>query len=584
MKVCQTVGDLLEQVKNHQNPKALSGFIDDHWLSYSTDKVLELIETIALSLISLGVKKGQNIGLMCLPSPEWTMIDFAIMSIGCVSVPLFANISDENFNHEVNETDIKILFFSGEEPSAVYQSHKHMFDVGIGVNEKGDKVLEWEEFLQKGRALKESEPNKFQTLLSSLTPDQTATIIYTSGSTGLPKGAELSHKAIVSLTPFDQFEWNIEQDRYLSILPLAHVFGRVINVLFFYLGISIYYFNDVKKISLICQDLHPTILVVVPRLLERIYSRMLSKVQESGYIKRQIGLWAFNLAHQEKEDFYKLFMHPIADSIVYSSLREAFGGQVRIVVSGGAALNPHLCHFFIDIGIPIFEGWGMTESCPVTVNTEHFRKIGTVGKPVIDMQIKIGKDQEVLVKGSNVMKGYYKNEEMTKNTFDEDGWLKTGDKGKIDEEGYLILEGRLKEMLKTSTGEYVVPVPIEQMLTRARFVDLAQVIAEGRKFASVLIFPNLDVIHALKNETKMSNLSDEEFLQSDYIKNEMEKVLEQINLHLNHWEQIHDYRFILDQLTVEAGDLTPSMKLRRQHIEKKYENVISGIYAEESSL
>ena len=354
--------------------------------------------------------------------------------------------------------------------------------------------------------------------------------------------------------------------------------------MFFYLGISIYYFNDVKKISLICQDLHPTILVVVPRLLERIYSRMLSKVQESGYIKRQIGLWAFNLAHQEKEDFYKLFMHPIADSIVYSSLREAFGGQVRIVVSGGAALNPHLCHFFIDIGIPIFEGWGMTESCPVTVNTEHFRKIGTVGKPVIDMQIKIGKDQEVLVKGSNVMKGYYKNEEMTKNTFDEDGWLKTGDKGKIDEEGYLILEGRLKEMLKTSTGEYVVPVPIEQMLTRARFVDLAQVIAEGRKFASVLIFPNLDVIHALKNETKMSNLSDEEFLQSDYIKNEMEKVLEQINLHLNHWEQIHDYRFILDQLTVEAGDLTPSMKLRRQHIEKKYENVISGIYAEESSL
>lgn len=584
MKVCQTVGDLLEQVKNHQNPKALSGFIDDHWLSYSTDKVLELIETIALSLISLGVKKGQNIGLMCLPSPEWTMIDFAIMSIGCVSVPLFANISDENFNHEVNETDIKILFFSGEEPSAVYQSHKHMFEVGIGVNEKGDKVLEWEEFLQKGRALKENEPNKFRTLLSTLTPDQTATIIYTSGSTGLPKGAELSHKAIVSLTPFDQFEWNIEQDRYLSILPLAHVFGRVINVLFFYLGISIYYFNDVKKISLICQDLHPTILVVVPRLLERIYSRMLSKVQESGYIKRQIGLWAFNLAHQEKEDFYKLFMHPIADSIIYSSLREAFGGQVRIVVSGGAALNPHLCHFFIDIGIPIFEGWGMTESCPVTVNTEHFRKIGTVGKPVIDMQIKIGKDQEVLVKGSNVMKGYYKNEEMTKNTFDEDGWLKTGDKGKIDEEGYLILEGRLKEMLKTSTGEYVVPVPIEQMLTRARFVDLAQVIAEGRKFASVLIFPNLDVIHALKNETKMSNLSDEEFLQSDYIKNEMEKVLEQINLHLNHWEQIHDYRFILDQLTVEAGDLTPSMKLRRQHIEKKYENVISGIYAEESSL
>ena len=301
-------------------------------------------------------------------------------------------------------------------------------------------------------------------------------------------------------------------------------------------------------------------------------------------MKRQLGQWAFDLANDEKESFYKHLFHPIADKILYHTLRESLGGSIKTVISGGAALNPHLNHFFHEVGIPIVEGWGMTEACPVTVNRVETNKIGTVGPGISNFQYKISPEGEVLIKGTGVMRGYYKNPEATALALDAEGWLHTGDKGEIDADGYLILQGRLKEMFKTSTGEYVVPVPIEQAIGKAPLIDAAMVVADGRKFASCLLFANKEVLESLKAAHNAQNLSDEEFLESDFVKQEMDKLFENLNQHLNHWEQIHAYRFIPHPPSIEAGELTPSMKIRRDVVTKKYQHLIDAMYTEEAKL
>ena len=311
---------------------------------------------------------------------------------------------------------------------------------------------------------------------------------------------------------------------------------------------------------------------------------MVAKVHEAGYIKSKIGRWAFNLANREEDSLFKQMVHPVVDRLVYSTLRQALGGSLRIVVSGGAPLNPHLNHFYQGIGVPVTEGWGMTEGCPVTVNPPYKNKIGTVGIPFKGVEIHTTLEGEILVRGSLVMRGYYRNPELTAKAIDADGWLHTGDKGTIDEEGYLTLHGRLKDLYKTSTGEYVAPVPIEQAICKAPLIEMAMVIAEGRKFASCLLFPNKEVLDQLKAAQGMTHQSDEEFLASPFVKKEMDQLLENLNPHLNHWEQIRSYRFVPHPPTVEAGELTPTLKIRREEVAKKYYQLIDSMYLEGANV
>jgi long-chain acyl-CoA synthetase len=278
---------------------------------------------------------------------------------------------------------------------------------------------------------------------------------------------------------------------------------------------------------------------------------------------------------------YKNVMHRIADKIVYSHLRHELGGSIQAVICGGAPLNPHLNHFFHDIGIPIYEGWGLTEGCPITVNRPGANKIGTVGLPFKNCELKISPEGEVLVRGPLVMRSYYKNSEATSRALDAEGWLHTGDRGSIDAEGYLTLKGRMKEMYKTSTGEWVAPVPIEQMLCKAPLIEMAMVIAEGRKFVACLLFPNIEVLKSLKEAQGLVALTDEQFLNSEYVRREMKQLIEAVNKHLNHWEQIYAYCFISQALSIEEGEITPSLKLRRDVILKKYQHLIDAMYPEE---
>ena len=434
--------------------------------------------------------------------------------------------------------------------------------------------------IRKGEELHSQSPDLLAKLFATQHADDVATIIYTSGSTGIPKGVELTQRNLLCLVHFDGFHWSVENDRYLSILPLAHVFGHCINLWLLVWGTSIYYFNDYKQLGAACQEVKPTFVVVVPRILEKIYAKMIDQLHTAHGVKRWIGEWAFALAQKKKPHFWNTLMMPLADRLVYAKLRKALGGKIRAVISGGAALNPLLQRFFDRIGIPLYEGWGLTEACPVTVNYPDMHKLGTVGPIVLEEQkLKITPEGEVLVSGPLVMKGYFKTPLLTDHTIDAEGWLHTGDRGYIDKDGFLTISGRMKELYKTSTGEYVAPVPIEQALTHYPLIDMAMVVAENRKYTSCLLFPNLDLLHRIKTKQHAQNLTDEAFLQGIYIKGEMDKLLQEINKHLNHWEQIHNYRFILAPLTIEKGELTSSMKIRREVVANKYSDLIEEMYA-----
>lgn len=584
MEPLLTIGELLSHVeKSYSNPKALVTYENDAWHAYSTQQMLEEIKYIALGLKSFGIEKGTYVGLIAPSSARWTMIDLAIMAIGAISVGLFINVSEENFKYQIELAEIKTIFVEGSDGWLRHDHNKDHFNLTIAMDDVplSEGTVTYHYLIQRGKELASAQPRLYQDLLDSHYPDMTGAVIFTSGSTGTPKGAVHSHKSLISILNTDILDWNVQDDVYLSILPLAHIFARTVSFIMVIWGISIYYYNDLKNLGAACREIHPTVLVVVPRLLEKVYSKMVANVEAAGHLKRAIGEWAFDLAHQEKETTWKHLFHGIADKLVYSHLREALGGKVRLIISGGAALDPHLNHFLLDIGIPINEGWGQTEACPVCINPLNKRKVGTIGPPVDGMELIISPIGEILLRGPLLMKEYLKNEEATAQAIDAEGWLHTGDKGTIDEDGYVTIIGRLKELIKTSNGEMIAPVPIEHALAKAPFIETAIIIAEKRKFVSCLLVPNFEYLHALKNSNDMGNLSDEEFLNSDYIKNEMQTLLEKINQNLNHWEQIHGYRFILSPLSIEEGELTPSMKVIRDTIEKKYKPLIDSIYEEE---
>jgi long-chain acyl-CoA synthetase len=582
MHKVNTVGEVIQLIKTYSNPKALVTYKDTGWQATSSQEFVEAVKKTALGLVELGIQPGDRVGIYALPSSQWTIADIAIIAIGAVSVPLFANISEDNFLFQITQSGLKTLFVGNADQWRLCEEHMEFFQHCIGFENTPSlpQAIPYAEFLQSGDDYEKEHPHLFEKLLSELKSDTLATIIYTSGTTGEPKGAEHTHGSITQLLHVGIFNWDPKKDVYLNILPTAHVFARMINFIMVAWGIPVYYFNDIKNLGFACQQVRPTFMIVVPRLLEKMYSKMLSQVQNASPVKRLIGLGAFRLAHLPSTALVKRWLHPLADHLVYKKLREALGGNLRIVISGGAPLNPSLYHFFIEAGFPIYEGWGLTETCPVSVNRIGHIKIGTVGPAIPGMQVITSPEGELLVQGEMMMRSYYKNPKETKLAFDENKWLRTGDKGTIDKEGFITILGRLKELLKTSTGEAIAPIPIEQALCQSPYVDMAMVVAENRKFVSCLLFPDFDALKTLKKKKGLTHVNDEEFLKSQVMFTEVEKLLNEVNRHLNRASKIRDFRFIHEPLTIDAGDLTPSMKIRRDHVERKYKDLIDSMYNE----
>lgn len=581
MKPFKTVADIVRQIdQQYANPKALNHLENAQWVAFSSEDFVRAVKHLTLYLHSLNLEKGASIGIMAPCSIYWTIADFAIMLSGNVCVPLFANISNENFEYEVHHAGIDVLFAAGKEQWDMFNAHQTDFKKVISF-EKHEGAFTLVEALKIGEMLQKQNPALFETLLNEIKEDDLATIVYTSGSTGTPKGVELTHKSVSSLLHIDPFNWNPLTDRYLSILPLAHIFARALNFIMVAWGISVYYLQNVKLFSEAAPQVKPTICVLVPRILEKIQAGFQSRIQSSKGIKKWMGKWAWCLAKAKPECFQKNLLHPIADLLVYSKFREAFGGKLRLIISGGAHLNPDVYRFFLEIGFPVYEGYGLTEASTVSCNRPKGIKIGTVGLPFETISVSTSPEGELLIKGGLVMKGYYKNPEATAEAFTSDGWLRTGDRATIDSEGFITILGRLKELFKTSKGEFISPIPIEQALTKDPLIDMAMVIADRRSYATCLLFPDLDKVKKMQANLKMEDFSIEEFLKSPEVDQYVRKLLNSINRHLNHWEELRDYRIIFNHPSIEGGELTPTMKLRREVIEKKYIDLINSMYSEE---
>jgi long-chain acyl-CoA synthetase len=580
MTAINSIVELLQALEcSPSNPNALNSLCKDQWQSLSSQQLLLEVHNIALGLITIGIRPGDFVAILAHPCIQWTVVDLAIMSIGAVTVPLFANSSGENFLYEVKQTGLKHLFISTEQINDLSHLQLELFDTTILLNSSStsNDFLSYGELLSKGQALHTESPQLYLELQQAVQPNTLATIVYTSGSTGVPQGVEITHSALLANIEFDRFALNRHQDRFLSVLPLAHIFGRVFNLFMLYWGVSIYY-GHVSHIGVLCRTIHPTCMIVVPRLLEKIYSKMLWKIEHGGFLQRTLGLYAFQTAHEENENFFKTMTYSIFDATIYSVLRDNLGGHLRLLISEGAALDPYLAHFFKHIGLPICEGWGLTEASTVAVNDPKDNKIGTVGKALPGVQVKRSLSGELLVKGGPVMRGYFKDPQATQNALDEEGWLHTGDQGEIDDEGFIKLSGRKNEIFKTSGGQMVAPIPIEQALCRSPLIDMALVVGKDRPFISCLLFPDFTIVHDLKANLHMEHLSNEEFLQNADFSVTMHSLLENINQHLNQWEKLRQYRFIMDPLTIQSGELTPSMKIRRDVVLNKYASLIDEIY------
>lgn len=583
MEKTRTIAELLRYIeKNYHKDQALAEKNCHGWLYLSHQDLLCQVKALTLYLNSIGIKKGDRVGILALSGIRWVIADLAIMACGGITVPLFANISNEHFVFECTQTDLKILFVSGTEAWQKYGKHRELFEkvIALDIPPSEENGVFYEKAVEAGLSLLNTNPKLFNDLIDRINENDVATIVYTSSSTGVPKGVILTHKNILALGFFKVLEVH-ETDRFLSFLPLAHIYARIVTLFLLRWNVSIYFSNDIKKIVAVCQDVKPTMSSFVPRVLEKIYAHMVSKVNEAGYLKKTIGQWAFHIALDE--NFESHLFHPIADKIVYKNLRDAFGGCLRMVISGSAPLNPTLNQFFNHIGVPVFEGYGLTEMMVVSVNTHEKSKIGTVGTPCPGVEVKISPEGEILVRGDGVMQGYYKNPEATEKALDKAGWLHTGDKGSMDSEDFVTIFGRIQDIVKSSTGEWIAPVPLEQELGKAPFVEFSMAIAERRKFVSALIFPNFDVVHSLKKSQNLDHLTDEEYLRTEYIKREMDKLIETINAHHDHWEQIHAYQFVMPQPSIETGELTPTLKIRREIVMEKYKDLIDSMYPEDQS-
>lgn len=586
MDPLHTIGEVVQYIEdNHSNPKAFNFYEDGEWKHLSTEQFIFDLKRMTYGLVSMGLKRGDKVGILAHPSPQWNVADFAIIMAGGVSVPLFAKIASESFIYEVAQANIRFLFVQGEDQWEMYEKHRNLFEKVIGLDDPGEIVgaMKYHEALKAGEKLWETKPRLWKELQSRLNSDDLATIIYTAGATGMPKGVMLSHLNLCHLISGDIFKWNPEEQKYLSILPLAHVFARQINLILISWGVPIYYLNDLAQLGNVCKELKPSLMIVVPRLLEKMYDAMYGKVKGMrNRFARKLSLWAFNLARDPSESIIKNWLlRPIADLLVYRKLRKALGDNWQVILCGGAALDHGLNRFYVRVGFPIYEGWGLTEGSTACVNYPGSVKIGTVGPPLPGVKIRLVEKDEILLGGPTVMKGYYRNPDATNAVLDDEGWLHTGDKGKIDEEGRLSIVGRVKEQFKLSSGEYLAPSRIEHMLNQHPLVDMSMVIGEKRKYAACLLFVDHAGLKRLRKEVNQNEISDEELLKTEKVKRDMEALLDSVNKRINRWEKLVKWKFILDKPSIENGELTPTLKLRRNNILAKYEDVVEAIYSGE---
>lgn len=556
------------------------------WKKFSIQEYVDQVNYISYGMLKIGVKAGDNIGIVSGNRPEWNMLDMAIMQIGAISIPIYPTISQDDYRYILNHAEMKLIFIEGKELrkklEPVMPDVKTLKEIYLFDEEDGDyKYLD--QLIELGKENPVAE--EVLKIKEGIKPDDMATIIYTSGTTGNPKGVMLSHKNIVSQIDNLKMTPSSWSKTALSFLPLCHAYERMLVYLYQYLGMSVYYAESLGTIAENIKEVSPTMMSAVPRLLEKIYDKLFLAGKKLPFVQRKLYFWAFHLATKYQLEGMSSWMRmklKIADKLIYSKWRAAIGGNFDIVVSGGSAIQTHIASFFSAIGMPVFEGYGLSETSPVIAVSQrgrNGRKFGTVGLPLPGVEVKLGERDEILCRGHNVMLGYYRDPELTAEVIDAEGWLHTGDTGKFTPEGQLIITGRLKSIFKTSFGKYVNPQAIESKFTESPLIENMIVLGENKKFAAALISPDFVYLKSWCGIHRIPYTTNAEMVENPQVLKRFQEEVKKYNAFFGDFEQVKRWQLVGEEWTQPGGFLSPTLKIKRNVLEAHYAERIEKLFS-----
>ncbi|MDT4966306.1 MAG: long-chain acyl-CoA synthetase [Acidobacteriota bacterium] len=593
----KTLVEMFERtVRLHNRPDALNFKRGGEWRSISSNDMLSRARDIALGLYSLGIRRGDRVALLSENCPEWTLTDAGCLFAGAVDVPIYPTLTPPQVAYILNDSGARVLFVQN---IAKFQKicaaidgcaslRQIVFFDNDGVSEPN--TLSFKQVEERGRQLANEQPQLSNELSRAVEPESLATIIYTSGTTGEPKGVMLTHTNLTTNVIDSSGHLSFsEADSVLSVLPFSHVLERLAMYMYLHHGMGVYYAESMEKIGDNLREVHPTLMICVPRLFEKIYAKIQDKASEGGKVKSAMLVWAVGVGKQyatrtishQKVPLMLALKYKIASKLVFSKWHAGVGGRIRLFVSGGAALPDEIALVFAGAGLPIVQGYGLTETSPViSAGTLEDNRIGTVGKPIHNVEVRIAPDGEIETRGPNVMQGYFNKPEETRAVFTDDGWFKTGDIGTLDGDGFLRITDRKKELFKTSGGKYIAPQPIEQMIKTSRFVNQVVLVGNGRKFPSALIVPDWEQLRSYADIKGIDARTPAELMKHPRILDLFERQVAGFTPDLAQFERVKRIALLENELTIEGDELTPTLKVKRRVIDEKYRDTIDRLYSE----
>lgn len=571
------------------------------WIDITLQELADRVRYFSTGLRVLGVKAEDRVAILSENRPDWTMADFAILAANAVTVPIYPTLLGWQIEYIVNDSDSVVVVCSDADQLAKMLEIRHhtpsvqyIVVMDPSVESSDPMVKSFQRVVDEGaRSEKEEGRQRFDELLMRRKASDLATLVYTSGTTGPPKGAMLTHGNITSnvvasaaVIPFR------EHDIALSILPLSHIFERMADFAYLYKGGCIAYAESLVKVADNMEEIKPDIFCAVPRLFEKMHMRVMENVAVAGGAKQKLFQWAIGVGRERLPYIVErkpmpaglAFKSSVADRLVFRKIKERMGGRIRLIISGGAPLSRDLASFFIGAGVDIFEGYGLTETSPViTANTPENRRIGTVGKLIPGVEVKIAPDGEILTRGPHVMVGYFNNPEATAQAIDSEGWFYTGDIGELDKDGFLKITDRKKELIINAYGKNIAPQPLENLLKASPYIATPVLIGDRRKYLSALIIPNFEKLERDAKAMGLNFSSREELVRDARVRDILQKEIDRFNSSHSRAEQVRNFALLASEFTIETGELTPSMKVKRKVVDEKYKPLIDAMYAEESS-
>jgi long-chain acyl-CoA synthetase len=583
----------LNAVDRMPNPRALLVRRDAQWEAISSAEFLRRVAGLSSALVELGVKPGDRVGLLAANRPEWHVADFAITGAGGVNVPVYFNESPERMTYILKHSGAKIVFVAGAAQTQKLLelrgqlTNVEQIVVAEGGVELPPECLRYETLIAPAG---DTDIANYRMRASNVLPGQLSSIIYTSGTTGEPKGVMLSHANFCSNATDScvGFDLQTSADVAMSFLPLSHVFGRLMDYIYLFHGVTVAYVEQMELVQQALVEVHPTVIAAVPRFFEKIYARVMEQGSQTQGVERWLFHWALRVAARSvpwhtsgrRAGLALRLQWAIADSLVYSRIRAGTGGRLRIVFSGGGPLAKDLAQFFWAVGVPIYQGYGLTETSPILTSNYPVNRIGSVGKAIPNVLLRIAEDGEILAKGPCVMQGYYNNAPATREALGEDGWLATGDVGYLDGDGYLFITDRKKDLLKTAAGKFVAPQPIEGKLKTSPYILNAMIVGDQRKFVVALIVPNVDTVRAKAAEEGKTIGSNAEMVADAWVRGLIDGEVKRLTANLAQYESVKRFALLPEDFTFSNGGLTYTLKLKRRAVEQKYGSVIDQLYAD----